>query len=99
MGKHKRGGAYKLDIADTVCNWNGQVLDKQCLQELKLGDVVRIRFIYDDGKWQNKYVEIRRIFGDHFIGTINDPYSNEYKLYCNKCNEWIDPRELYCCEG
>lgn len=104
---HRRGGTHALDTNDKVTNWGGRILDKKCLHHLKVGDSVRIRFVWRENYkgewidlWQNRYVTITKVLSrTHFIGFIEDPYINEERTSCNICNEHILASELYSCNG
>lgn len=82
MAKHKRGGFYKLRIMADVTNWGGVLLDREILNNLKVGDTVRILF---EPLGESRYVEITHVLsGGYFKGFVDDPYNG---IYCNICKE------------
>ena len=98
--RHKLTRTYKLDLIETVTTWGGQIIDRKCLQYLKVGDVVRVRFLLEADCWINRYIKITKILSSiHFFGYIRDPYITEEHNSCNLCLEHIDVKELYTCNG
>lgn len=93
MPKHKRGGLYSLQIIKDVTNWNGILLDRQILNNLCIGDIVRVIF---EPYNATRYIEITNILSNgYFKGFINDPYNGRY---CNICRqENIKGDSLYHC--
>lgn len=72
MVKHRRGGSYTLCIMTDVTDWGGIVLDKNILNFLKVGDVVRV---IEEIEGISRYIEITNILPNgYFKGFVNDQY-------------------------
>jgi hypothetical protein len=50
------------------------------------------------GYFNKRYIEIKKIFGTHLVGSVNDPYNGIAKCKCNICLEDIDTN-FYSCGG
>lgn len=99
MKQHKRGGAYNLRIMSDVTNWGGTILDREILNHLQKGDMVRI--IIDSYKnkpyFSSRYVRITNVLPNgYFKAIIEDSYNTYYCDYCDK--EGTKGNYLYCCE-
>lgn len=99
MKKHKRGGIYTLCIMKDVTNWNGVLLDREILNHLQFGDIVRV--IVEEYKnisfYQGRYARITEVLKNgYFKGEIYDPY---HMRYCNYClDTGKKGNYLLCCE-
>ena len=96
MPTHKRGGYYSFRIMKDVTNWSGVILNKEILNHLATGDIVRVLCDYpiDD----STYVEITDILPKgYFKGKINTSYKGTYCDFCNL--EGDEKNYLHSCEG
>jgi hypothetical protein len=93
---HKRGGFYTFRNMKDVTSWGGILLDRECLNHLRIGDVVRI--FCEHPIEESTYVEITDVLPDgHFKGKINTTYRG---TYCNICKEEGTPKNyLVSCGG
>lgn len=98
---HRRGGAYSVDKASSVCTWHGEIMDRECLKHIVCGDLVRIRLIDRHDEGGNRYVKITRMHKDgHLTGVVKDPYSDEAHFYCDICDARLDPESnIFGCNG
>jgi len=77
-----------------VTNWGGVLLDRRILNELRVGDIVRVI----SEEWGARYVEINNVCKNgYFKGFITDPY---HWMWCNVCDKpGKKGNYLYGCEG
>ena len=96
MPKHKRGGYYSFRTMNDVTNWSGVILNKEILNNLIVGDIVRVICEYPDT--DTTYVEITDVLPNgYFKGKINTSYRG---TYCNFCNlEGNEKNYLHSCNG
>lgn len=88
---------YTCKYAPFVTNWSGVFLDKKSRNELKIGDIVRILFETDNASY-TRYVQIKKIFGEWFVGSIDDPY-NPDERWCDICRNILDYKKInYTCK-
>lgn len=86
---HRRGGSYLLRIMTDVTDWGGTLLDRQILNNLQVGDIVRV--IFED-YGAPRYIEITNLLSNHYFkGFINDPYHNRYCDICMEESRRKDP--------
>jgi len=91
---HKRGGSYFLRNMTDVTTWSGVLLDRRCLNELKIDDIVRV--IFDTG--ETRYIKITNFLSStHMKGFIRDPYRCPVCNYCKKVG--YDKNFLYMCDN
>ena len=96
MAKHKRGGFYTFRLMENITNWCGVLLDREILNHLIIGDVVRI--ICETPLQDITYVEITDILPNgYFKGKIHSTYRG---TYCNICGIEGDKKNyLHSCNG
>jgi hypothetical protein len=79
--KCKYTSIYALDQSLDVTTWNGRVMEKECLQNLKIDDAKgpsQIHFRNRSLQWINRYIKVTKIISPtHLFGLIADPYIHE----------------------
>jgi len=87
--RNRKARTYHCKYAPFVTTWGGGFLDKRARDDLKLNDVVRV-LIYHGDDAETRYVEIRKIHGDYFVGVIDDPYYGQLRFCkCSDCGDVI----------
>jgi len=74
-----------------VTTFNGAILDKMCINDLMVGDIVRI-VVKRNNDSLLLYTRIIKIFGDNdrYLGIIDDPYFGYSGFTCDVCLKFFD---------